>query len=452
MTARPPTTVGSTRNATPVRSGPGWRLGLLYGPAVYGVSAAAVALPDAARHLQTDGPGLAWILTAYAAGVGVGAVTAGRLTDLRGSRPVLLAAAILLITGALVCAAAPTLPAMVTGRVLLAVGSGTVMATAITSAARLPAARRPAALAAFGACLAGFSATAPLAGAVAAHGSWRAALVLPVLSLAAAPLCWPLLTRPSQRQRVDWVAAGLLAAVAAGLLITAQTAAALAATATMVITAAATVAAAAGLVVRVRARRDGFLPPGILTAAWFRRAAAAGAGVYAGLFAVLYAGPHLLIGHGYSTMDIAVLLLPCAVISALLARAAAQAARRVPTRHVLAAVSLLLAAVILCTATNPQPWTVAAASTAALTASAVAQTLLTAQTTVHVNAEACGGAIGLLTLAVFLGGGCGAAMCAALGQTYGPSVAFTAIAVWPAVGAAVAWRRGVTGIEVFGRR
>ncbi|MFG1955853.1 hypothetical protein [Micromonospora sp. NPDC048830] len=80
------TTTPTTRSAARSTSAPGWRLGALYGPAVYGVSAAAVALPDAARHLHAGGPVLAWILTAYAAGVGVGAVTAGRLIDLWGSR------------------------------------------------------------------------------------------------------------------------------------------------------------------------------------------------------------------------------------------------------------------------------------------------------------------------------------------------------------------------------
>ncbi|AXH94728.1 MFS transporter [Micromonospora aurantiaca] len=137
----------------PNAPGPGWRLGVLYGPAVYGVSAAAVALPDAAQHLRASGPALAWILTAYAVGIGVGAVTAGRITDLWGSRPVLLIAVTLLTTGALACAVAPNLAAVVTGRILLAVGSGAVKASALTMAAHLPAPQRPAALARFGACL-----------------------------------------------------------------------------------------------------------------------------------------------------------------------------------------------------------------------------------------------------------------------------------------------------------
>ncbi|MEW2382595.1 hypothetical protein AB0873_10995 [Micromonospora sp. NPDC047707] len=166
--------------------------------------------------------------------------------------------------------------------------------------------------------------------------------------------------------------------------------------------------------------------------------------MYAGLFAVLYAAPDLLSRQGYSTMSIDVLLLPGAVVGAVLARAAAPATRRLPDRHVLATVSLLLAAALGYAATDPRPWAVATACTAAFTASAVAQILLTAQTTTHATADACGGAIGLLTLTIFLGGGCGAALCVALWQTCGPTAALTATAMVPAAGGAAAWRRRTT--------
>ncbi|MFG1952391.1 MFS transporter [Micromonospora sp. NPDC048830] len=434
------TTTPTTRSAARPTSAPGWRLGALYGPAVYGVSAAAVALPDTAGHLHVGGPALAWILTAYAAGIGVGAVTAGRLIDLWCSRPILLIAATLLTCGTLACSLAPTLAAAVTGRVLLAVGSGAITATALAGTARLPDARRPAALAAFGACLAGFSATAPLAGAAATHWTWRAALVLPVLSIVVIPLCWPLTACLPRRARADWLGAGLLAAVAAGLLLTAQTAAQQASVLTIASVAAITTVAALGLAARTRARRDGFLPRGILSAAWFRRAAAAGAGVYAGLFAVLHAAPHLLTRQGYSTTEIGVLLLPGAVIAAVLARVAGRVARRVPARHVLAAASLLLAVALCYTALDPQPSAVAVATTAAFTASAVAQTLLTAEITTRAAADARGGAIGLLTLTIFLGGGCGTALCAALWQPWGPTAALVTAAILPAAAAAAARR------------
>ncbi|MEV0005966.1 MFS transporter [Micromonospora sp. NPDC050980] len=442
MTARPPAAARSALTVVTGGSASGWRLGVLYGPAVYGVSAAAVALPDTARHLHVTGAALAWILTAYAAGVGVGAVTAGRLADARGTRQVLLCAATLLATGALVCTVAPTLGTVVIGRVVLAVGSGAVIATALTSMAQLPPSHRPAALAAVGACLAGSSATAPLAGAIASHWSWRAALVLPVLSLAAVPLCWPLTAHAPRRNRVDWPAAGLLAVVAAGLLLTAQHATGKAGASIIVIGTVTTVAAAVSLVIRQRTHPDRLLGRYMLFARWFRHAATTGACVYAGLFTVLYAAPHLLSHQSHSTMSIGLLLLPGAVVGAAIAWAAARSARRLPAGRVLAAASLLQAAALSYAAADPRTWAVAAASTAAFTASAVAQTLLTAQTTFHTAVELRGGAIGLLSLVLFLGGGCGAAFCAALWQTSGPATALTVIAALPTVGAALAWTSG----------
>ncbi|MDG4760473.1 MFS transporter [Micromonospora sp. WMMD710] len=441
MTAPASTLTLTSTASSVVRSGSpaGWQLGVLYGPAVYGVSAAAVALPDAATHLHANAAGLAWILTAYAAGVGVGAVTAGRLTDLWGTRRVLLSAAALLTLGALICAVAPTLHTVVIGRVLLATGSGAVMAAALASTARLPAAHRRASMATFGACMAGFAATAPLAGALAAHWSWRAALILPVLSIAAIPSCWPLTAPATQHDRLDWPGAGLLAAVAAGLLLTAQTAPHTSALTTAIL-AAATAAAALGLAARTRIHPGGFLTRGILSAGWFHKATIIGAGVYAALFAVLYTAPHLLNQQGYSTMQIGVLLLPGAVIGAALARLAALAARRLPARHVLAAVSVILAATMLNAAITPRPWTIVATATAAFTASAITQMLLTTHVTAHTAVESRGGVSGLLTLATFLGGGCGTALCATLWQTWGPAAALAVVAIAPALGALAARR------------
>ncbi|PZG22155.1 MFS transporter [Micromonospora craterilacus] len=426
------TTVSGSRGA-------GWRWGALYGPAVYGVSAAAVALPATADHLANGSPALVWILTAYAVGVGVGAVTAGRMTDLWGTRPVLLTAAALLTAGAVTCAIASTLTVVVCGRILLAMGSGATMAVALTATAGLPAARRPTALAAFGACLAGFSATAPLAGAMATHWSWQVALALPALSIAAVPACLPLTTRMPRQAPVDWAGVGLVTATATGLLLLAQSAAQRPDTVTAGI-AAVTATLTASLVVHARKHTNGFLPPATLSAAWFWFAAATGGCVYGGLFATLYAAPHLLARQDYTTTDIGVLLLPGAVIGALVARSTVRAARRQPPRRVLAVVSLVLAAGLAYAAADPRPWVLAATSTAAFTAAAVAQTLLTAYVSGRTGPRDGGGAIGLFILATFLGGAFGAAICAAHWDTARPAVSLAATAALPAVGALTACR------------
>ncbi|WP_416903483.1 MFS transporter [Micromonospora echinospora] len=438
-------TIGVARRTVRSRSevhapGAGLRLGVLYGPAVYGVSAAAVALPDAAQDLHASGPMLAWILTAYAVGIGVGAVTAGRITDLWGSRQVLPIAVTLLTAGALACAFASNLAVVVTGRILLAVGSGAIQATALAMAARLPASQRPKVLARFGACLAAFSATAPLAGAVATAWSWQVALALPVLSIAAIPLCWPLTTPRRHRKPLDWSGAALLAVAAAGLLLTVQTAAQHASAVTITATAATTAATVLILTIRSRRQPGGFVLDGVLSAAWFRRAALTGAGVYGGMFAILYAAPHLLTKLGYDTKHIGLLLLPGAAVGAALARGAAATARRIPARYVLSGASLLCAGTLCYAAVDPGPIGVAAAATAAFAASAIAQMLLTAEATKHAPSSRRGGAIGLLTLATFVGGGGGTALCAALWQPWGPAVALALAALLPAAAAAVAWR------------
>lgn len=144
---------------------------------------------------------------------------------------------------------------------------------------------------------------------------------------------------------MDWPAAGLLAVVAAGLLLTAQHATGQAGARTTVIGAATTAAAAASLAMRQRTHPDQLLGRHIMSARWFRRAATTGASVYAGLFAGL-------------------LLLPGAVVGAALAWTAARLARRLPAGRVLAAVSLLLVAALCYAAADLRTWPVAAASTA----------------------------------------------------------------------------------------
>lgn len=159
-----------------------------------------------------------------------------------------------------------------------------------------------------------------------------------------------------------------------------------------------------------------------------------------GLFAILYAAPHLLTKLGYGTTHIGLLLLPGAAVGAALARGAAAAARRMPARYVLSAASLLFAGTLCYAAVDTGPIGVAAAATAAFAASAIAQMLLTAEATKHAPPGCRGGAIGLLTLATFVGGGGGTALCAALWQPYGPAAALAITALLPAAAAAAAWR------------
>ncbi|MFG3701555.1 MFS transporter [Micromonospora sp. NPDC047620] len=414
----------------------GWRLGALYGPAIYGVSAAAVALPVAADELHTAPATAVWILTIHALGLGVGAAVAGRAIDIWGPRRTLSLGAVLLAAGTILCAFATLIAVAVASRGLLAMGSGAMTATALTLAAGRPPTQRPAVLARLGAAMALFSATAPLAGALAVTTSWKTALVLPALSLTALPLCWPL-AQPRQRlpARVDWIGAGLLVVTAAGLLLTIQST-------TLHFPPPAVVGLFAGtcaLVVLVNRHRrrnpDGFVPA-VISQRRFVLAGLAGAGVYGGLFGCVYAVPQMLTRLGYSAEGIGLLLVPSAIVAAVTARLAGRAAGNSARRRVLVGVTALFSVSLLLAAWDHRPVALMGATTVGFAAFAIAQTTLTAAITARVDPRQRGGALGLLNLMYFIGGAVGASACSALWQPWGLPAALAAVAALPAVAVA----------------
>ncbi|MEU4068107.1 MFS transporter [Streptomyces wedmorensis] len=178
---------------TPVRAaGPrgGTRTGLLLAalaaPAAMGVSGPSLALPEAARELAVSPASAAWLMTAYGLGMAAGtpllSATAGRR---HGPAGVIRAAAVLVALGAAFVLLAPTLPLVVAGRALEAAGAAGLNVAAFQLAGRDSTGRTPG-LVAIGSAAggtAGLFAGAAVAGAL----DWRAALLLPLLSLLALP-------------------------------------------------------------------------------------------------------------------------------------------------------------------------------------------------------------------------------------------------------------------------
>ena len=427
----------------------GVRLGALFGPSVFGVTAAGVALPSVASALPGAPATTIWVLTVHALALGVATAVFGRLADAWGVRCTLLTGSVVLGLGALVCLTAPSLQALVVGRFVLATGSGAMMAAALALAASIEPDLRAKVLAGFGATIAVFAGSATLAGGLVTElVTWRATLVLPVLSLAAVPLCLRAATqRPGSGQPVDILGAGLLAVAATTVVLLIQAHTLALAPPLFAATALLAALAAAALAWRVRRAPEGFLPRALAADRAFVLASATGFGVFGGLFGAMYAVPQLLVNaHGWSVLDVGAALLPGAVAGAALARAASRlAASRLGGHRLLAALATAFAIVLgLAGLTGAAIVPLIAGTFFGFAAFAVTQVVLTNQISRSVPAAQRGAAMGLLNLAFLTGGAVGSATAGALSRPLGLPAALTCVAVLPLVAGALAFR-GRTG-------
>ncbi|WP_064741672.1 MFS transporter [Hamadaea tsunoensis] len=399
----------------PGATGVGLRVGALFGPAVFGVTAAAVALPDVAGALEVTPSAVVWVLTAHALALGVGTAVAGRVADGRGVRPVLLAGALLLTVGALVCVTATGLGVVIGGRLLLAAGSAAVTAGAVAVLAGGEPARRVRTLAAYGMVVAAFAATATLVGALTTTWwSWRVTLILPVLSVAAVPFCLPLARRPGSRHPFDAPGAALLTIAASALVVLIQAHSLNLRTPQVLALAAVLIGASAALAWWTARRRDGVLPRVIVANGRFLTDTAVGVGVFGALFATLYAVPQLLARrHGWDTMSIGAALLPGAAVGAVLSRAAGRFGPSAQ-RRLLAASTAATALALAAAAATGAAWLAVTAASCALATFAVTQVVLTGQMSAHLPPSMRGSGLGLFNLACFVGGAAASALTAAL--------------------------------------
>lgn len=414
----------------------GLRLGALFGPAVFGVTAAGVALPDVARALQATPPAVAWVITAHAVALGVGTALFGRLADALGVRTALLAGSVVLAAGTLVCVVAPNLGVLVAGRFLLAAGSGAMTASALTLAASSDPAKRSQVLAGFGATMAVFSASATLMGGVITQWlSWRITVVLPVLSVLVVPFCLALATRPGSRKPVDVLGATLLTVTVSALVVLIQAPTLSLPGSIVITTAALVVLGAAALAGRVRRLPTGFLPRSLVTDRTFLVAAAIGIGVYGGLFAAMWAVPQVLAEqYGWTVLTIGLALLPGALVGAVLSRVAGRLAAGSGGNWLLTAAAVLSAACLAVAGImGGGAVLLVAGASLGFAAFAVTQVVTTGVMSTHIAPAQRGGAMGVLNLSFFVGGGVGAAAAGALSKSISMTGALALVAILPLV-------------------
>jgi MFS family permease len=427
-----------TRPELPARS-TGVRLGLLFGPSIFGVSAAGIALPAAGADLGVGPSTTAWVLTVHALALGIGTALAGRLLDSWGARRVLLAGAAAMTAGSAVILLAPGLGAIVAGRFVLAAGSGAMTATAVTLTTAGEPQRRVAVLGWYGLVVPVFAGAATLVGGtVTAALSWRWALVLPVLSLVGAALALRLADGPRPGAGVDVVGAALLTVATAAGLVLLQSPALGLGTGAVAGLGVLTLAAAAALAAWIRRRPGGFVPRALLAHRGFVRAALTGFGVFGGLFAAVYAAPALLVGgRGWSVLAVGAALLPGAALGAVVARLTGRLTPR--TQHrVLSVVAAATAVTLAAGGATGSPALVLGGTSLAFVAFGVAQVVLNAQAAAAVPPRERGSAMGLLSLTFLVGGAAGSATAGGLTAPIGVGLGLAVATALPLAAAVLA--------------
>jgi EmrB/QacA subfamily drug resistance transporter len=104
---------------------------------VVNVSIVNIALPEMAHDLGVDVPSISWVVTGFLVTQATLLAIAGRAGDLYGRRRVFVVGVVVLSVASVLCAVAPTAPALVAFRILQAVGACAMAPTAYAYAAEL---------------------------------------------------------------------------------------------------------------------------------------------------------------------------------------------------------------------------------------------------------------------------------------------------------------------------
>ncbi|MGC4765321.1 MFS transporter [Micromonospora sp. DT46] len=376
-------------------------LALLAGPLSYGIAAPALILDDVARATRTDEQAAAAGVTAFGWGIALGTPLLAALLARSGVRAVLTVSAVLLGAGTLLLVLVPSVPALVAGAAVQALGSAGLTVTAMKLA---DSARQ---MGVVTASLAVVGATGPLTGALVADlFSWQAALALPLLAVLAVPAARRGTTSPDAAPAsfdpLGMVLLSLL--VTAAVLIPHRP----------LVAAPVTVALLLALVAWIKIRPEGFLPAVVARNGRFLAACASAFVLGVVNFALLYAAPDLLREHaGWDGTRSGLVLLAPYLLGGFCSGFLVAASVRVPRR--VAAAALLVtgaAASLLAAVTTAAPLLLAAMTLGSL-AAATGQGALALQATGVVAASRRAEALGLFNLAYLLS------------VAFGPAIAVT---------------------------
>lgn len=414
-----------------------WPLGLLFGLGGIGASAVVVALSDMAKSLDISPAGSAWVISTYAIAQAVGTAVHGRIADVAGLRRALTMGVGMMGGGALLAAAAPTLPVVLGARALQGAGAGAVwvLCSGVINA-KYEGPVRVRALGRVAATAAGLSALGPLLGGLLVPTlGWRAAVALPVLGIPVGALLWRTVPHVGRGGSVDYRGAAYLSAVAAGIVLVVQSVAA----GLVVASVGVALVVAGSFILRrhVRKRPRGFLPLSVVQSPTVLTSAIAAAAVPAAWFALLIAVPAVLLARGWNPVGVGLLLSTSALVAFFGPRLAARLVARLhPLQALLASEVLVTSALLLsaaAAAVGSAELLLVAVFAVAL-AFGVAQPALAATVALSVDASVRGVALGTATLIFLVGGGVGSALVGGLGPALGYSRSLLILLVLPLAG------------------
>lgn len=176
----------------------------------------STALPTITRELQ-GAARMSWVFSAYLIAATVAVPLYGKLADMHGTRPVLLVAVVVFLTGSALCGLSRDMTELILARGLQGAGGGGLLTLAMMAVVRaFPPAARARLQGLLGAVYGLSTMVGPLAGGlIVEHLSWRWAffinLPLGVLALAVLARHLPH-QRPAHRGSMDYAGAMLLAA------------------------------------------------------------------------------------------------------------------------------------------------------------------------------------------------------------------------------------------------
>lgn len=415
-------------------------LGLMFGFAGMGSSAATVALPDLAADLGVSVGVATWAISLYVLMLGVTTAVFGRVSDLVGVRLPLLVGVVMLTGGAVLSAAAQSFEVLLSARILQGAGAAALptLGAAVISA-RYEGDVRGLALGRLAGVAAAVTCLGPLAGGLIEHAwGWRAVMALPVLCAGMLPFVWRALTRQGSGARLDLVGASLVTLTAAGLVLLVQSPSSgvVVALVGIGLLALCTPAAAAWAV----RRPNGFLPVEVIGNHTVVRSSLAAAAVPAAWFAHLIAVPAVMVPHGWEPWEVGLLLVPSAAIACVMPRTAGRLLARLgPTRSLgLSAVAASLALLVVAIGTElVVPPLLVAAVILVTVAFGLGQPALMNAVGDAVEADVRGVAIGLATLVFLVGGSIGAAVVGGIGEAVSIPASLVVLAALPLVAVAV---------------